>query len=112
MTRPVAGAERERFITALAARYEAGMTIQQIADATRRSYSGVHKLLTEGGVVFRTSSSTVPREVVREVVRRYEAGDSIRAIAAVTGRPYTTVRNVLVAQRVQLRPRGNQRGAW
>lgn len=115
MTKPVLGAAREALQSDLAERYRAGATIQQIADATGRSYSGVHKLLDQAGVEFRPAwryTGRPRRELVNEVVRRYEAGDTIRGIGAALGYSYTAVRNILVAEHVMLRRRGTARGAW
>lgn len=115
MTKPVLGPAREELQNDLAARYRAGATIQQLADATGRSYSGVHKLLDQAGVEFRAASKVAGqprRQLVNDVVRRYDAGDSIRAIGVATGYSYTAVRNILVAEHVMLRRRGTARGSW
>lgn len=109
MTGQLRGEARRRVAADFAKRYRAGATVQQIADATGRSYTGVHNLLVVANVEFRRGSgldSAARAAFVADVVDRYQAGDSIRAIAAVKKRSYTAVRDILVAQRVPLRPRG------
>ncbi|MFD4976267.1 helix-turn-helix domain-containing protein [Streptomyces sp. NPDC058424] len=48
------GPERDRVAAELKAKYEAGATIRALADQTGRSYGGVHRLLADAGVTFRS----------------------------------------------------------
>lgn len=95
----------------MVAAYLAGLTIEEVAEATGRSYSTVHRALTAAGVKRRPSNrfpictSAAQRPAV---VAAYEAGQHIRQIADATGVSYGTVRRVLVAAGVRLRPRGGR----
>ncbi|WP_406410511.1 helix-turn-helix domain-containing protein [Streptomyces sp. NBC_01614] len=51
--RLVRGPERDR-VAALKARYEAGTSIRALAEEAGRSYGGVHHLLADAGVTFRS----------------------------------------------------------
>jgi hypothetical protein len=48
------GPERDKLAAELKARYEAGTSIRAIAEGTGRSYGGVHQLLADAGVQFRS----------------------------------------------------------
>ncbi|GAA3597951.1 helix-turn-helix domain-containing protein [Streptomyces osmaniensis] len=52
--RLVSGPERNRVAAELKARYEAGASIRALAKEAGRSYSGVHHLLADAGVAFRS----------------------------------------------------------
>lgn len=115
MNRRLRGEARALVAAELAARYRAGATIQQIADATGRSYAGVHKLLSAAEVDFRPNAKIHGpdrKAFIARLVRRYEGGESIRAIAADVGLSYTAVRDMLVAEHVMFRQRGGARGSW
>lgn len=58
--RLASGPERDRVAAELKAKYEAGATIRALATETGRSYSGVHRLLTDAGVTFRPHGSARP----------------------------------------------------
>ncbi|MEV7465311.1 helix-turn-helix domain-containing protein [Streptomyces kronopolitis] len=48
------GAERDRVAAGLKKKYEAGASIRALAEETGRSYGGVHRLLADAGVTFRS----------------------------------------------------------
>ncbi|MFC1410370.1 helix-turn-helix domain-containing protein [Streptacidiphilus sp. N1-12] len=50
--RPI-GADRERMLADLKRRYEAGASIRQLMQLTRRSYGCIHQRLTAAGVQLR-----------------------------------------------------------
>ncbi|MER6076184.1 helix-turn-helix domain-containing protein [Streptomyces sp. NPDC001817] len=52
--RLVPGPERDRVAAELKARYEAGASIRALAAEADRSYGGVHRLLADAGVTFRS----------------------------------------------------------
>lgn len=52
--RLVPGPERDRVAAELKARYEAGASIRALAEEAGRSYGGVHHLLADAGVTFRS----------------------------------------------------------
>jgi hypothetical protein len=49
----VTGGERERLAADLRKRYDGGVSIRALADATGRSYGFVHRILTESGASLR-----------------------------------------------------------
>ena len=49
----VTGADREKLASELKTRYESGDSIRALAAATERSYSFVHRILTESGASLR-----------------------------------------------------------
>lgn len=53
--RPI-GADRERMLADLKARYEAGASIRQLMKLTNRSYGCIHRRLQSAGVEFRARS--------------------------------------------------------
>ncbi|MET7489379.1 helix-turn-helix domain-containing protein [Streptomyces sp. NPDC005538] len=53
------GPERDKVAADLKTRYEAGTSIRALAEATGRSYGGVHRLLADAGVQFRSRGGTV-----------------------------------------------------
>ncbi|MER7841504.1 helix-turn-helix domain-containing protein [Streptomyces sp. NPDC096040] len=59
------GPERDKVAAELKARYEAGTSIRALAEATGRSYGGVHRLLADAGVAFRSRGGAMrqPTEV-------------------------------------------------
>ncbi|MEU3282927.1 helix-turn-helix domain-containing protein [Streptomyces antibioticus] len=63
------GPERDKAAADLKARYEAGASIRAIAESTGRSYGGVHGLLADAGVTFRSRGGAV-----REVAASPDAG--------------------------------------
>ncbi|MEV7004630.1 helix-turn-helix domain-containing protein [Streptomyces sp. NPDC093982] len=50
----MAGPARDQVAAELKKRYEKGDSVRSIAEATNRSYGGVHRLLADAGVVFRS----------------------------------------------------------
>ncbi|MFI9082211.1 helix-turn-helix domain-containing protein [Streptomyces sioyaensis] len=48
------GPERDRIAAELKAKYEAGASIRALAEETGRSYGGVHRLLADAGITFRS----------------------------------------------------------
>ncbi|MET7458455.1 helix-turn-helix domain-containing protein [Streptomyces sp. NPDC005574] len=50
----IPGPERDRVAAELKAKYEAGASIRALAEESTRSYGGVHQLLADAGVVFRS----------------------------------------------------------
>ncbi|MBT2369382.1 transcriptional regulator [Streptomyces sp. ISL-10] len=50
----MAGPDRDKVAADLKAQYESGASIRSIAEATSRSYGGVHRLLADAGVRFRS----------------------------------------------------------
>ncbi|MFD4335865.1 helix-turn-helix domain-containing protein [Streptomyces anulatus] len=48
------GPERDKVAAELKARYDAGASIRALAEDTGRSYGGVHRLLADAGVTFRS----------------------------------------------------------
>ncbi|AKL70655.1 MULTISPECIES: helix-turn-helix domain-containing protein [Streptomyces] len=48
------GPERDKVAAGLKAKYEAGASIRARAEDTGRSYGGVHRLLVDAGVIFRS----------------------------------------------------------
>ncbi|MEU0836390.1 helix-turn-helix domain-containing protein [Streptomyces sp. NPDC005969] len=50
----MAGPARDQVATELRKRYENGDSVRSIAEATNRSYGGVHRLLADAGVTFRS----------------------------------------------------------
>ncbi|MDJ0344187.1 helix-turn-helix domain-containing protein [Streptomyces sp. H10-C2] len=48
------GPERDEVVAGLKAQYEAGTSIRALAQSSGRSYGGVHRLLADAGVVFRS----------------------------------------------------------
>jgi hypothetical protein len=49
----VTGAEREKLANELRKKYDAGQSIRQIAESSRRSYGFVHRILSESGTTLR-----------------------------------------------------------
>ncbi|MFF7234367.1 helix-turn-helix domain-containing protein [Streptomyces sioyaensis] len=54
------GPEHDRVAAELKTKYEAGATIRALAAETGRSYSGVHRLLADAGVIFRSHGGARP----------------------------------------------------
>lgn len=54
------GPDRDKLAAGLKAKYEGGKSIRALAEETGRSYGGVHRLLEDAGVTFR-SRGGVPR---------------------------------------------------
>jgi predicted transcriptional regulator len=52
--RLTSGAERDKVAADLKSKYEAGASIRALAEQTGRSYGGVHRLLADAGVMFRS----------------------------------------------------------
>ncbi|MET8413159.1 helix-turn-helix domain-containing protein [Streptomyces sp. NPDC005195] len=50
----MAGPARDQVAAELKERYEKGDSVRSIAEATNRSYGGVHRLLADAGVTFRS----------------------------------------------------------
>ncbi|MGY4907658.1 helix-turn-helix domain-containing protein [Streptomyces sp. 900116325] len=50
----MAGPARDQVAAELKERYEKGNSVRSIAEATNRSYGGVHRLLADAGVTFRS----------------------------------------------------------
>lgn len=48
------GPERDRIAAELKAKYEKGDSIRSLAESSGRSYGGVHRLLLDAGVEFRS----------------------------------------------------------
>jgi predicted transcriptional regulator len=48
------GPDRDKLAAELKAQYEAGASVRSLAESTGRSYGGVHRLLTDAGVAFRS----------------------------------------------------------
>lgn len=63
------GPERDKVAAELKAQYEAGISIRAIAESTGRSYGGVHRLLADAGVEFRSRGGAG-----REVAASPDAG--------------------------------------
>ncbi|MGW0538206.1 helix-turn-helix domain-containing protein [Streptomyces sp. NPDC003032] len=53
------GPERDKVAADLKVQYEAGVSIRALAGATGRSYGGVHGLLVDAGVEFRSRGGAV-----------------------------------------------------
>ncbi|NGO67454.1 hypothetical protein G5C65_03605 [Streptomyces sp. SB3404] len=53
----MSGAQRTQLAHALRAHYDTGLTVRDIANATSRSYQGVHALLKLAGTRFRSKGS-------------------------------------------------------
>lgn len=53
------GPERDKVAADLKTRYEAGASIRALAEETGRSYGGVHRLLADAGVQFRSRGGIV-----------------------------------------------------
>jgi predicted transcriptional regulator len=54
------GPERDRVAAELKAGYEAGTSIRALAKEAGRSYGGVHRLLADAGVTFRSRGGPKP----------------------------------------------------
>lgn len=63
------GPERDKVAAELKAQYEAGISIRALAESTGRSYGGVHSLLADAGVEFRSRGGAM-----RQVAASPEAG--------------------------------------
>jgi predicted transcriptional regulator len=63
------GPARDQVGTELKVQYEAGTSIRALAESTGRSYGGVHRLLADAGVEFRSRGGAV-----RKVVASPDAG--------------------------------------
>jgi predicted transcriptional regulator len=48
------GPDRDKLAAELKAQYEAGASVRSLAESTGRSYGGVHRLLADAGVAFRS----------------------------------------------------------
>ncbi|WP_370270845.1 helix-turn-helix domain-containing protein [Streptomyces sp. V4I8] len=48
------GPDRDKLAADLKAKYEGGQSIRALAEETGRSYGGVHRLLQDAGVTFRS----------------------------------------------------------
>ncbi|WP_340458416.1 helix-turn-helix domain-containing protein [Streptomyces sp. A475] len=55
----ITGAARDKVAAELKAAYEGGASIRNIADSVGRSYSFVHRILTEAGVTLRGRGGAV-----------------------------------------------------
>lgn len=66
MTRGLRGPAREQLMVELRARYEAGATIQELADEKGRSYGSTRDLLNQSGAQLRKRTQPgVPVEVLQ-----------------------------------------------
>lgn len=70
MSKRLAKAERDTLARSLRIRYQQGASIRALAKDTGRSYGGIHKLLTDAGVTFRS----------RGGARAHEHGDGSTAL--------------------------------
>ncbi len=91
-------------VAEVAARYEAGESLRQLAKSIDASSDAILRLLGEEGVHTRQPRMLTADEKA-EVVRRYQAGESTYQVAAATGVPKTTVARTLQRAGVALRKR-------
>ncbi|MFI5592936.1 helix-turn-helix domain-containing protein [Amycolatopsis sp. NPDC051758] len=91
----------------LCARYEAGATIEALAEETGLSYRRVRETLLAFGTVLRSPMVRVP-QCPPGMVNMYECGASIRAVATRYDLTYSQARNMLRHSGVTLRPPGRQ----
>ncbi|WP_127356142.1 helix-turn-helix domain-containing protein [Actinacidiphila soli] len=56
------GPDRDKLAAELKAQYEAGASVRLLAESTGRSYGGVHRLLTDAGVAFRSRGGARRRQ--------------------------------------------------
>lgn len=90
---------------ALAAAYEAGATLEELAAEIGRSYHYVRDSVLGEGVTLRPSKVRLP-PLPAGMVAMYENGASIRQVGAHFGHSYCQTRRMLLDAGVTLRARG------
>jgi hypothetical protein len=91
----------------LCKRYEAGATIEALAEETGLSYRRVRETLLVFGITLRPPMIPVP-QCPPGMVNLYVCGASIRAVATRYDLTYNQARNMLRHAGVKLRPPGQQ----
>ncbi|MEV8358494.1 sigma factor-like helix-turn-helix DNA-binding protein [Microbacterium sp. NPDC076895] len=88
----------------LVARYEAGATVYELAEAFGIHRHTVAQRLREAGVKLRRTAPT--DDEITEMVQRYESGQSLARIAeTIGGTTANTVKRCLLERGVAIRPR-------
>lgn len=92
---------------ALAAAYEAGATVEELAEAHGCSVTTVREVLASAGVTLRPRGPRSPLAGREEaVVAGYEAGATVRDLVERYGANQRTIRKVLADAGVTMRPPG------
>ncbi|ANN16267.1 hypothetical protein SD37_11825 [Amycolatopsis orientalis] len=85
--------------------YEAGATIEALAEVHDVTYRAVRDRLLAAGVTLRPAKILIP-PCPEGMVNLYEHGASIRQVGAKFGHSYNQTRRMLLAAGVTLRPHG------
>lgn len=102
---PCIGISDEDTAATLARRYSAGASIVELVRLTGIDKRIVRRLLIQAGVTLPQRHETTTQDA-QQIVADYRAGASLRTLANSIGCSYGTVRAILLANEVQLRPRG------
>ena len=93
----------------LAAAYEAGATVQELAARFDCSVTTVREVLAETGVELRARGPRSPLEGREaELAAAYEEGGTVRELAERFGANQRTIRRALAEQGVAMRPPGRK----